>query len=89
MVSQGISRSDQLFFLNTYVFQICKNIWRKSNEGLVLATDIWVSDQKLTFFAEFRIFKLLVEYKDMHATEKYFVNFLLVVKYAFSGKVQG
>ena len=37
---------DFFFYLNTYVFQICKNIWPKSNEGVRLAPDIWVSDQK-------------------------------------------
>ena len=54
------------------MLQICKNIWTKTvMKGFILASDIWVSDPKLTFFAYFRIFKLLVEYEETHATERY------------------
>ena len=56
----------------------------KVMKGFVLAIDIWVSDPKITkidFFAYFRIIKLLVEYEDMPATERYFLKLFLVVKY--------
>ena len=56
-------------------------------KGFVLASDIWVSDPKMTkidiFFAYFRIIKLLVEYEDTSATERYLLKLLLVVKYTF------
>ena len=58
----------------------------KVTKGFVLASDIWLSDPKLMFFAifaNFQIFKLLVEYEDTCATERYFVKFLLMVKYIF------
>ena len=37
----------------------------------------------LANFANFQIFKLLVEYEDTSATQRYFVILLLVVKYTF------
>ena len=40
-------------------------------KGFVLASDIWVSDPKLTVFANFQILKLLVGYEDMRTTEIY------------------
>ena len=64
-------------------FRYTKISGQKVIKGFVLVSDIWVSDPKLMFFAFFRIIKLLVEYEDMHATERYFLKLLLVVKYTF------
>ena len=65
-------------------FRYAKISGPKVMNGFVLMFYIWVSDPKLTFsanFAGFFIFKLLVEYEDTSATERYFVKLLLVVKY--------
>ena len=62
----------------------------KVKKDFVLAFDVWVSDLKLKFlanFANFQIFKLLVEYEDTSVTQKYFVILLLVVKYTFCKRI--
>ena len=68
------------------MFQIYKS-GPKGMKGFVLASGLWVSDPKMTkndvFFAYFRIIKLLLEYEDTHATERYFLKLLLVVKFTF------
>ena len=67
-------------------FRYAKISGPKVMKGLVLAPDIWVSDQKITkidVFAYFRIIKPLVEYEDTPATERYFLKLLLVVKKTF------
>ena len=56
-------QSYQLFFVlfELLQLQICKTIRPKVMQEFVLASDIWLFDPKLTFFfAEIRIFKLLV-----------------------------
>ena len=58
----------------------------KLMKGFVLASDILVSDPKIAkidVFAYFQIIKLLVEYEDTPATERFFLQLLLVVKYTF------
>ena len=59
----------------------------KVMKGLILASDILVTDPKMAkidvFLLFFRIIKLLVEYEDTSATERYFPTLLLVVKYTF------
>ena len=68
------------------LFRYAKISGLKVMNGFVLTFYIWVSDPKLTFFANFArfwIFKLLVAYEDTSATERYFVKLLLVVKYTF------
>ena len=69
-------------------FRYAKISGPKVMKVFVLASEIWVSDPKMTkidgfFFAYFRIIKLLVEYEDTPATERYFLKLLLVVKYTF------
>ena len=41
-----------LSYLNTYMIQIYKKIGPKGMKGSVLASDIWGSNPKLTFFAQ-------------------------------------
>ena len=51
-------------------------------KGLVLASDIWMSDPFLLPFLPIFRFKLLVEYEDCTcATESYLIKLLLMVKY--------
>ena len=68
-------------------FRYAKISGPKVINGFVMTFYIWVSDPKLTFLLpilpDFWIFKLLVEYEDTSATERYFVKVLLVVKYTF------
>ena len=62
----------------------------KVMKGFVLASDIWVSDPKMTkidVFGLFWIIKLLVEYEDTPATERYFLKLLLMVKYKFCERI--
>ena len=62
----------------------------KVMKGFVLTSDIWVSGPKINkndVFAYFRIIKLLVDYEDTPATDRYFLKLLLVVKYTFCKRV--
>ena len=72
-------------------FRYAKISGPKVITGFVLAFDIWVSDQKMTkidvFFCLFSDIKLLVEYEDTSATERYFLKLLLVVNYTFSERM--
>ena len=65
------------------MFQICKNIRPKCNLGVRLCIQYMGVWPKIDVFANFQIFKLLVEYDDRRTTERYFVKFILVVKYTF------
>ena len=55
-------------------------------KGSILVSDIWVSDPKLMFFADIRIFKVMVKYEDTPATERYFDKLLLVVRHTICKK---
>ena len=68
------------------MFRYAKTSGPKVMKGLVLAFDVWVSDPKSKFlanFAKFQIFILLVEYENTSATKRYFILLLLVIKYTF------
>ena len=67
-------------------FRFAKISGTKVMNACVLTFYIRVSDPKLTFLpilSYFWIFKVLGEYEDTSATERYFVKLLLVVKYTF------
>ena len=69
-----------LFLEHLYISGTMRNLSSlKVMKGFILASDIWVSIPKLMCFANFLIFKLLVD-EDMHAIERYFFKLLLVVK---------
>ena len=69
-------------FIRTPIFfRYAKLSCPKVIKGSILASDVWMSDPNLMFFADFRIFKLMVKYEDTSATERYFVKLLSVVRY--------
>ena len=71
-----------LSFIRTPIFfGNAKISGTKVIKGSILASDVWLSDQNLMFFADFWIFKLMVKYNDTPATERYFVKLFLVVRY--------
>ena len=71
-------------------FRYAKISGSRVMKGFGVASDLWVYVRKMAkidVFAYFRIIKLLAEYEDTSATQRYFLKKLLVVKYTLCKKM--
>ena len=75
------------FIRTSIFFRFAKIFSPKVIKGSILASDVWMSNPNLMFFADFWIFKLMEKYKDTPATERYFAKLLLVVRYTIGKRM--